>query len=145
MSRQNYLQMDLVTFALVVLMASSIHIKGKTIWRIFGMFHDYRKPLSKADLYVRPETVAEIWMQHTRHGVVCAVWRSHGGDHGRTIYPSGGGRCFSLTFVIFYQSTRRHIPKDSNLHANDTVVANTYKCSNRLPNTPFLSVCVASL
>jgi hypothetical protein len=43
---------------------------------------------------VRPETVAEIWIQHTRHGVVSVVCRSHGGDHGRTIYPSGGGRCF---------------------------------------------------
>lgn len=38
MSRQNYLHRDLVTVALVVLMHSSIHIKGKTIWRVLVCF-----------------------------------------------------------------------------------------------------------
>lgn len=52
---------------------------------------------------------------------------------------------FCVMWVIFYQSTRRHIPKNSILHACDTVVANTHKHTNHVSPLLHFCLCVASL
>jgi hypothetical protein len=85
---------------------------------------------SRGNLNIARQTCCSVW-----YDVFMAVTM----DVLFTLPVEVDGYC--VTWMIFYQSTRRHIPKDINRQDCDTVVANAHKYSNHFSS--ILHVCLS--